>query len=320
MRFAAEFPPVERLTLRPIPDNVDGSERTLPVSPPPPPPAPDFRPDGNGRRGHPHSIRSIPNPARGPARLRVVVRLGPDRHGGFGVGQIAGQGAREVSLRSSDFHRRIGGLAGGPNRPAPALLDVRTEAEFAVSHLPGALRIDPDASPAQVVAAIRPNTAVVVYCSVGYRSSQLAKRLQKAGVAGVSNLDGSIFQWANEGRLLHKAGEPAKVVASLQQDFRQGAEGGIPGEGATGEGLAMEPALPALNQWRSLGALGLLALLLAWKSLVHALADASGDLLVESAATPGIRRGRREAGGPRCARSRPSHARRASRFARASAR
>jgi len=106
-----------------------------------------------------------------------------------------------------------------PNRPAPALLDVRTEAEFAVSHLPGARRIDPDASPAQVLAAIRPNTAAIVYCSVGYRSSRLAKRLQTAGVADVSNLDGSIFQWANEGRTLHQAGEPAKFVHPYNKTF-----------------------------------------------------------------------------------------------------
>ena len=97
-------------------------------------------------------------------------------------------------------------------RPQPQLLDVREPDEFAVSHLRGALRIPPDASASEVLAKIDPKRPVVTYCSVGYRSSQLAQRLIDAGAKDVRNLEGSIFAWANEGRPLEKDGRPVKTV------------------------------------------------------------------------------------------------------------
>jgi rhodanese-related sulfurtransferase len=105
------------------------------------------------------------------------------------------------------------------SRPSPVLLDVRTEAEYAVSHLPGARRVDSRASAAQVADALERERAVVTYCSVGYRSSQMAERLQKAGITNVFSLDGSIFQWANEGRPLEQAGKPAKQVHPYNKTF-----------------------------------------------------------------------------------------------------
>ena len=78
----------------------------------------------------------------------------------------------------------------------PVLLDVRTAAEFEVSRLAGARRVDPDAA----TVALPKDAPIVTYCSVGYRSAKFAQRLQAAGFTNVRNLDGSIFQWANEGR------------------------------------------------------------------------------------------------------------------------
>ncbi|MHC4140171.1 MAG: rhodanese-like domain-containing protein [Planctomycetota bacterium] len=49
---------------------------------------------------------------------------------------------------------------------------------------------------------IKPDQSIVVYCSVGYRSSILARKLQTLGFKKIHNLEGSIFKWANEGRLL----------------------------------------------------------------------------------------------------------------------
>jgi rhodanese-related sulfurtransferase len=104
-------------------------------------------------------------------------------------------------------------------KAAPQLLDVREPEEFAVSHLPGAINIRPDASGAEALAKIDPAKPMVLYCSVGYRSSQLAERLMKAGAKNVSNLEGSIFAWANEGRPLEKDGQPAKVVHPYNRVF-----------------------------------------------------------------------------------------------------
>ena len=90
-----------------------------------------------------------------------------------------------------------------PAREAPLLLDAREPAEYAVSHLPGAVQVDPNASAdalADRFAAADPARPVVVYCSVGYRSARLAAALEGAGFRHVQNLDGSIFRWANEGR------------------------------------------------------------------------------------------------------------------------
>ncbi|MDT7855918.1 rhodanese-like domain-containing protein [Rubrivirga sp. S365] len=90
-------------------------------------------------------------------------------------------------------------------RPAPLLLDAREPAEYAVSHLPGARRVDPDASADALAAAlggVDRDRPAVVYCSVGARSAAVAARLADAGFADVRNLEGSIFRWAGEGRPL----------------------------------------------------------------------------------------------------------------------
>jgi rhodanese-related sulfurtransferase len=87
-------------------------------------------------------------------------------------------------------------------RPAPVLLDVRTPGEWNVSHLPGARRVEPDASAETAAAGISKDTPIVTYCAVGYRSGEMADRLRAAGFANVRNLEGSIFQWANEHRPL----------------------------------------------------------------------------------------------------------------------
>ena len=95
------------------------------------------------------------------------------------------------------------------DRTKPVLLDVRAAEEFDVSHLTGARRIDPAA---QTAPGVNKDAPIVTYCSVGYRSSSLATRLIAAGYTNVQNLEGSIFQWANEGRPLVRDGKPADKV------------------------------------------------------------------------------------------------------------
>jgi len=104
-------------------------------------------------------------------------------------------------------------------KPQPILIDVRTPAEFDISHLPGARRVDPEAKVADVLPMLEKGRPVVAYCSVGYRSSAMADRLRKAGVAQVSNLEGSIFQWASEGRRLEAYGKPADKVHPYNSTF-----------------------------------------------------------------------------------------------------
>lgn len=86
----------------------------------------------------------------------------------------------------------------------PLLLDVRTEEEFAVSHLRGAQNLDPDTKDLAVLEDIPRDTMIVTYCSVGLRSAAMARRLVRAGFTRVTNLEGSLFAWANEGRPIYR--------------------------------------------------------------------------------------------------------------------
>ena len=97
-------------------------------------------------------------------------------------------------------------------RQPPILLDVRTEGEWNVSHLPGARRVDPGAPVGLAAPAVPKNATIVTYCAVGYRSGDLAARLRAAGFTNVKNLDGGIFEWANEHRPLVCYGEPVSRV------------------------------------------------------------------------------------------------------------
>lgn len=98
-------------------------------------------------------------------------------------------------------------------RPPPALLDVRTKEEWDVSQLPGARRVDPNASVEDVISGMSKDTPIVTYCAVGYRSGVLATKLREAGFTNVQNLEGSIFQWANQHRpLVRDDGKPVTTV------------------------------------------------------------------------------------------------------------
>ena len=105
------------------------------------------------------------------------------------------------------------------NTPSPILLDVRKPEEFAVSHLPGAKRVEPSTKAADLIPTLPTNRTAVVYCSVGYRSSELATRLLDAGFTNVCNLEGSLFQWANEDRPMEKDGKPASTVHGYNETF-----------------------------------------------------------------------------------------------------
>jgi rhodanese-related sulfurtransferase len=97
-------------------------------------------------------------------------------------------------------------------RARPILLDARAPEEYAVSHLPGARRVDPDATSFPELDTLAQDTPIVVYCSVGYRSARIASRLRQHGFTNVVNLQGSIFRWANEGRTVVRENTPVRAV------------------------------------------------------------------------------------------------------------
>ncbi|MBD2776741.1 rhodanese-like domain-containing protein [Iningainema tapete] len=95
--------------------------------------------------------------------------------------------------------------------PQPLVLDARTVAEYEVSHLKTAQRIDPNL-PETEITAMPKDTPIVVYCSVGYRSAKIAQQIQQMGFSRVFNLSGGIFQWANEGKSIYKNGQTTQLV------------------------------------------------------------------------------------------------------------
>jgi rhodanese-related sulfurtransferase len=88
---------------------------------------------------------------------------------------------------------------------APLLLDVRTPAEFRVSHVKGARFVNADSLATARLVGVDRNQPVVVYCSVGYRSERLGERLHALGFRQVHNVYGGIFEWVNEGRPVYNA-------------------------------------------------------------------------------------------------------------------
>jgi rhodanese-related sulfurtransferase len=97
-------------------------------------------------------------------------------------------------------------------RGSPIVLDVRTAEEYEVSHLKGAIRVDPDGELPDFLRTLDHEASVVAYCSVGYRSSRLVERLTKEGFTDAKNLEGSIFEWANKGYPVERDGAPVQEV------------------------------------------------------------------------------------------------------------
>lgn len=98
------------------------------------------------------------------------------------------------------------------------LVDVRSDEEFAVSHIPGAVHAQ---TPETVAAALRGSqkSELVLYCSVGWRSSDMAERVADLVDVPVHNLEGSIFAWANSGRPVVRDGEVVREVHPFDDDW-----------------------------------------------------------------------------------------------------
>jgi rhodanese-related sulfurtransferase len=102
-------------------------------------------------------------------------------------------------------------------RGEATLFDVRTQEEYEAGHLPGAIRIEPGSSAAEILASHRDRLddgPVVFYCAVGVRSSQVMMAtladLAPHARAGVYNLRGGIFRWTADGRALVKGAQPGE--------------------------------------------------------------------------------------------------------------
>ena len=101
-----------------------------------------------------------------------------------------------------------------PDESDPLLIDARHIEEYELSHL----------QTAELFASVQDllkdvtchvstlDTPIVVYCSIGYRSADVANSLVKAGFSHVFNLSGGIFQWVNEERPIFQKNQSVKSV------------------------------------------------------------------------------------------------------------
>lgn len=79
------------------------------------------------------------------------------------------------------------------------ILDAREEQEFEVSHIKNALHVGYNEFDIKTVEQklINKNKLIVVYCSLGIRSEDIAEQLKRSGYSNVYNLYGGIFEWKN---------------------------------------------------------------------------------------------------------------------------
>ncbi len=126
--------------------------------------------------------------------------------------QIRNQFPAVEHITTQDFKANYSGKA--------HVIDVRNPDEFAVSHIPGAVHFQ-DAGQLAAWIQQQPTQPVVVYCSVGYRSAQMVKSLQKLGLQEVVNLEGSIFEWVNQGESVVDQDGPTQKVHPFNQKWGQ---------------------------------------------------------------------------------------------------
>lgn len=83
---------------------------------------------------------------------------------------------------------------------APIVLDVRSEAEYADGHIPGAVNIPYREIPARLDELMDFKTReIVVYCEVGVRAGIAELALEQAGFQHIVPLQGDISAWRQEG-------------------------------------------------------------------------------------------------------------------------
>jgi rhodanese-related sulfurtransferase len=111
--------------------------------------------------------------------------------------------------------------------PDVLILDAREWNEYVVSHLPNAQYCGYNNFEKDKLKDIPKDKAIVVYCSIGYRSEKIGEKLQKMGFKKVYNLYGSIFEWVNQGNtVVDKQGNITTKVHTYNRQWSKWVEKG----------------------------------------------------------------------------------------------
>ncbi|WP_046756256.1 rhodanese-like domain-containing protein [Kordia jejudonensis] len=103
------------------------------------------------------------------------------------------------------------------------LLDSREKIEFETSHIENAICVGYDKFKLKKIKKLLPkdkSKPIVVYCSLGIRSEDVAEKLKKAGYTNVYNLYGGIFEWKNQDNpVVDNDGEATENVHTFNEDW-----------------------------------------------------------------------------------------------------
>lgn len=130
-------------------------------------------------------------------------------------GMVADEAYNRMLLRLLDGRAELIGVeeALGLQRSGEVnFLDARTEEEFEISRIPGAVHIGFEEPDFSILEGVDENRLLILYCSVGYRSERMAAQLAELGYPRVVNLYGGIFEWHNRGYSLQdEQGETRRI-------------------------------------------------------------------------------------------------------------
>lgn len=100
----------------------------------------------------------------------------------------------------------------------PVVIDVRSQAEYDFSRLPGAKHMAISETPAKLGLTEKTEVPLVIYDAIGADSSAVVESLAKLGYKQVQALEGGIFEWALQGKPLEGPdGSATKVDPGTSQ-------------------------------------------------------------------------------------------------------
>ena len=104
---------------------------------------------------------------------------------------------------------------------SPALVDVRTAAEYRAGHIPGAELIPGDLSPAIIEDRLgRPapgrDETLYITCHAGQRAARAAETLRQSGLSNIALVEGGTQGWEQAGLPLQRCGSAISLERQVQ--------------------------------------------------------------------------------------------------------
>jgi len=110
------------------------------------------------------------------------------------------------------------------------ILDAREHDEYKTSHIKNAICVGYDHfNLAETTKKLdNKKQLIVVYCSLGIRSEDIAEKLKKAGYSNVYNLYGGIFEWKNNDFTVYNSeGTETENIHTFSEQWSQWLKKGV---------------------------------------------------------------------------------------------